>query len=505
LRFPIFASLAYGAQGIWYFTYRGPLSEHRARAKPSDTYEDALSYVTPNWHVAKNSNLRVAAWGPRLLGRQAVTVFNTGWTAAGTVPPRRGSLVEWMSDDLLVGILAAAGKPPLAMIVDKRVHKQVGATPEREVEVRFSRAVTGGTVIQTNGTRAFEGVTVRCRLLGGQGQLVELKGDEIVLPEGGVRVSAPIVLATPGAGDARAVRTRWISTSPVPVAVRGAFRPHANLEARPAQTAFVLPPHGSQTVDFVLRPAGSAAEPGAVDPVSMRWTSACRMPDGSWFELGPEETLSFVPPIGCPRLKRPVVVDGSLDDWPELPFVCRRPAMIKLNAETWKGPEDASFRFGVGWDDHNVYVALDVIDDHLASKPGVVPWGQDAIELRLDARQEPWRSLGRGCGDVYDFPLFGISPGDTPTKPITYARDFLPDGAAAASAKTAGGYTLEISVPHRYLNKQQNRRWEYFRLNIAQSDYDGPDSPGPGAAHIWWKPDWRTSQDVEGSGTFRRQ
>ncbi|MHC4714599.1 MAG: hypothetical protein ACYTAN_15240, partial [Planctomycetota bacterium] len=64
------------------------------------------------------------------------------------------------------------------------------------------------------------------------------------------------------------------------------------------------------------------------------------------------------------RLEAPIEIDGSLDDWPELPFVMDRPAEIVYgDNKPWNGPEDASLRFGVARDDENLYVAVEVIDD----------------------------------------------------------------------------------------------------------------------------------------------
>ncbi len=65
---------------------------------------------------------------------------------------------------------------------------------------------------------------------------------------------------------------------------------------------------------------------------------------------------------------------------------------------------------------------------------------------------------------------------------------------------TKTGYNIEIAIPSQYLVARQRGAWWEFRLNVAVNDYDGP---GAGA-QLWWKPDWRTPQTYDGSGTFLR-
>jgi hypothetical protein len=171
VRFQVYASLAYGAQGIWYFTYRDGLQN----GSGYQTVEQVKQNLAPTWKVAAEANRRVAAWGPHLLGRTAVEIFNTGWETSNTSRPGKGTLVETMSDDLLVGILAKPGEQPLAMVVDKRTDKLPGAIPEREVELRFAGAVSGIELLGSN--RTVTGSTVTLRLPGGGGQLLALEGD----------------------------------------------------------------------------------------------------------------------------------------------------------------------------------------------------------------------------------------------------------------------------------------------------------------------------------------
>ena len=57
-RFPLYASLAYGAQGIWYFTYNGGALQAHGKYK---TEKEVRRALTPLYPVAKEANLRIAA------------------------------------------------------------------------------------------------------------------------------------------------------------------------------------------------------------------------------------------------------------------------------------------------------------------------------------------------------------------------------------------------------------------------------------------------------------
>jgi len=180
-RFPVFASLAYGAQGIWYFTYSGGALQAHGRYRTEPEVRKAL---TPLYPIARKANLRIAAWGPRLLGRKADRLFSTAWrqrkslAAESLVRPGAGGLVETMSDDLLVGILTKGGQPPLAMIVDCRGSGKFGDLRPRRVEVRFAESVGGTAVLEGKDRREVRGRTVTLKLEAGGGQLVELKAEQ---------------------------------------------------------------------------------------------------------------------------------------------------------------------------------------------------------------------------------------------------------------------------------------------------------------------------------------
>ncbi|NCO37262.1 MAG: hypothetical protein COZ06_26760 [Armatimonadetes bacterium CG_4_10_14_3_um_filter_66_18] len=175
IRFQVYASLAHAAQGIWYFTYFDGIQKGRGY----ETATEVRTHLLPGWSTAAEANRRVAAWGPELLGRTCVGLFDSTWPLPAGVRPGAGKLIEQMSSDLLVGILAKADASPLAMVVDTRTSKQRNEVPAREVEVRFAEPVTGLNVLEGGTARAINGRTLKLTLPGGGGQLVALQGDGV--------------------------------------------------------------------------------------------------------------------------------------------------------------------------------------------------------------------------------------------------------------------------------------------------------------------------------------
>ena len=187
VRFPIFASVAFGAQGLWYFTYNGGAIQAKG---PHATEAAAAKALTPLYPIVKAANLRLAQWGPRLLGRESAGLLATVWTGGewpfdppdgaptreNLTTPAPGKLIEAMSPRLLVGILTKDGEPPLAMIVDCRVSKQWGDLPPREVELTFHKTVEAVAILEGKEPKQTAGRTLKLTLPAGGGQLVELRG-----------------------------------------------------------------------------------------------------------------------------------------------------------------------------------------------------------------------------------------------------------------------------------------------------------------------------------------
>ena len=215
---------------------------------------------------------------------------------------------------------------------------------------------------------------------------------------------------------------------------------------------------------------------------------------------GPAAKITINSRHPCAKAGNPILIDGKLDDWDNLPFVCRDPESFACERSAWKGAEDCSFRFGVTYDETNLYLAVEVTDDEIKSVAETAPWAQDGIEIRLDARPEPVRSINKGKGETTSFLLLALSPNNDANNPWIHKPEKLPKGHKAVCLQQPNGYIAEISVPLTYLNKHSGKEWDGFRFSIGVDDHDKD-----GFVQIWWRPDWRSKAAYEGSGSFIKQ
>jgi len=194
LRFPAYAAVAYGAQGIWYFCYGGGSLEWTGNYT---TEAEAQAALTPMYSVAKKTNHRIASWGPMVMGRTSTGLFGTAFGAKDSVwpfalpsdeparsaealaEPGRGKLIEAMDDDLIAGVLTLPGEKPVVMVVNCRTSKEYGGEPPRTVTLRFCPGVMGIEVPDGKWSRSVVGRTVRLELEAGGGQMLELHGADL--------------------------------------------------------------------------------------------------------------------------------------------------------------------------------------------------------------------------------------------------------------------------------------------------------------------------------------
>jgi len=113
LRFQGNACAAYGAQGVWWFTYN-----RRMRAFFYETAREVNTYLSQTA-------------GPHLLGHRSIGVFHTGPDIPrNALPPAAGELIEAMPEEMLVGVLVPESSfkagdftPDGIFVVDKRTAK----------------------------------------------------------------------------------------------------------------------------------------------------------------------------------------------------------------------------------------------------------------------------------------------------------------------------------------------------------------------------------------------
>jgi autotransporter-associated beta strand protein len=176
-RFPAYASMAYGAKGVWYFTYTmGAMQQYG----PFWTDAAVQAAQTPQYAVGKEMNRRLASWSSWVMDRNSPGLFGTLPTRyGGLAAPATNKLVQAASDRLLIGILTKPGATPVAMVVNGLASNVNAALPARAVTIQFHPQVTGVNILENGVSTHTNGNVVTITLDPGSGQLLELQGNQL--------------------------------------------------------------------------------------------------------------------------------------------------------------------------------------------------------------------------------------------------------------------------------------------------------------------------------------
>jgi len=94
------------------------------------------------------------------------------------------------------------------------------------------------------------------------------------------------------------------------------------------------------------------------------------------------------PEANVPRLQKPPRIDGSIEEWGAPVFDLAGFPNIFLAGRkygVWKGREDLSGRFFLGWDRKGLYIAAIVADDaHRNNSYGESIWNGDSLLIGID-------------------------------------------------------------------------------------------------------------------------
>ena len=182
----------------------------------------------------------------------------------------------------------------------------------------------------------------------------------------------------------------------------------------------------------------------------------------------------------------PLAIDGQLDDWNMVPgqSVLDSGAHVTYGKDKWKNARDLSANVQLAWRPEGLFVAVAVTDDTFRqTQRGMNLWKGDHVELYLDTA--PGSDPEQKIFGKRQF-LIGLSPGNfshtgdalIDIKPEAYL--FLPAGVRAegiqvASQQTAGGYTIEASIPWKIFDFKPQVGLP-VALEVAVSDTDSQEA-----------------------------
>ena len=126
LRFQAYTTLAYGGQGIAYFTYFAPaVGGYRGAAV------DQFGNETPTWHNLQNINLQIQKLGPTLLKLESDDVYHIGDVPTQCKGPPTNSLVSSVpGGNFLVGEFTHQDGSRYVLIVNKDLAKSHPCLPQ---------------------------------------------------------------------------------------------------------------------------------------------------------------------------------------------------------------------------------------------------------------------------------------------------------------------------------------------------------------------------------------
>jgi Carbohydrate family 9 binding domain-like len=243
------------------------------------------------------------------------------------------------------------------------------------------------------------------------------------------------------------------------------------------------------------------------------------------------------------KRSRAISIDGDLSDWSEVKgFTMAQEKFFfvgqGMSSTKWKGPQDLSATFKLQWDDQYLYIAVEVVDDHVTEPHGSLAqgnetgsWDDDGVEIMLDndGCGMPRYFIGDPTHHEFHFvysathpfvfdnfwkaqpgapqPMFTLPdgtleplayPGEVMEKhEITQAFSKPPYYGEYAFRKTQTGYNLEIrmALPGAVM-KAVNEGGQPIGFDIAVNDND--EGSGPLKQQLHWSgvndKFWRNAQ-----------
>jgi predicted phosphodiesterase len=293
-------------------------------------------------------------------------------------------------------------------------------------------------------------------------------------------------------------RIRITNDSDVPMEVSLRIVPNEWLMPDIFERIITLPPNAVEDVRLNLR--GAAPSLDKAKPLALSGTITYR------HETLPDVTLDYAQNIFpekreyIRKASRAIAVDGDLSDWPGLPYE-DNPDFVESDPLSHTGKkEDGSFHFGVSYDDQYLYIGARITDDEILLSNGNRPYNQDGFHINVDGRPETVSAVNTSTGQAL---YVGHSPSpDGSANSTLYQADRLPEGTRAVTVTTDSGYNTEIAIPLAYFNELQDGAWKTVRLNADITDFDRDYRH---KSILWWKPDWRDSDNYSGSGMLYKR
>jgi len=228
----------------------------------------------------------------------------------------------------------------------------------------------------------------------------------------------------------------------------------------------------------VIRPSATVpAAPTATSIPAATATSAPVVATSTSAPVGPTATLPpLVRTVGkvvATYLQTPPIIDGDLSKW----TLHQYPAnFVVFGAANWVDAKDLSATVMLGWDNHNLYLGVHVVDDkYVQNATGANLYKGDSLEVLIDTNLQADFYVDALSPD--DFQL-GVSPGKSNPGNNPEAYLWYPTTVKGtktqvqiAAKGTDSGYDVEVAIPWNALEVTPVAGKHYgFAFSVSDND-----------------------------------
>lgn len=244
------------------------------------------------------------------------------------------------------------------------------------------------------------------------------------------------------------------------LAVRGKLNPQRGVRFEPAEIVATVPAGEDRVVMVNM----IAVEPIDIHSLieagfSIELEGGYELKNGPHF-LPAKKVVPFDWEHELRDAEKPIVIDGSLGEWPADAFSLVTNPAFKQEGWDWAGSDDGHFRFAVRREGETIVVAVETFDDVVISAAGV-----DALQDRL----------------MVNFATATMSEARSEVAGASGARSAV----RSTGSGLAGEFAFDLPAGA-----------DSFRLNVGWVDHDRPENTK--ASALWWR-----NGSIDSFGQFR--
>jgi Icc-related predicted phosphoesterase len=309
-------------------------------------------------------------------------------------------------------------------------------------------------------------------------------------------------------------RIRLKNDADVPLKMDISIEPHRYIRFEPSEFHLTIEPNSVAFADVKLSAPDASDAEEVSSPLTLNWKGTYTFEGEKPLSVEGRRALQIDPIRYISRRRGRIRIDGKLGEWGELNNSMALPDELVGRKNEWKGRKDGSFNFALRYDDENLYLAVNAVDDRVIKSRDEITTKGDAILVQLGPLQDtgtttPFQAqiaiskrdqkklkskLSKRPGKDLEFFVPAVE------KKTTQSLAGLPEGAEVKTTRTARGFAAEMKIPLSSIPQIDPDHFEGLRVNLMMNDMDRP--AGGDRTDLWWRPNWHDKYNYRASGTF---